>query len=304
MLYISTRSKIDSFTAYRALHEMCAPDGGQFVPMQIPVLGGEEIADLKNCTFSHNMATVLNLFFSASLNEWDLEFAVGRNPVKMQEAGLKAHVAEMWHNHEKTYRCFQTSLLSLLGVECTESIGQWAQTAVKVSTLFGIYGLLSRSGISALDISVSTEDMVAAVYAKAMGLPIDKIICVCWENDPAWDFIQHKEWNANAPTTCASILEGLIFSRLGREEAVQFADCIRNRKTYRVQEENFAAFDDLYAVAVSDRRVSSVVNSVNRSSGYNISDDAAFTFGGLQDYRARTGESKDTLLLSSEKPKK
>ena len=58
------------------------------------------------------------------------------------------------------------------------------------------------------------------------------------------------------------------------------------------------------SVVVGESRVPDVINSVNRSCGYAISKDAAFTFGGLQDYRARTGASCETLLLSMEKPGK
>ena len=36
MLYITTRNNYDAFTAYRTLGEGRGPDGGLFVPFQMP----------------------------------------------------------------------------------------------------------------------------------------------------------------------------------------------------------------------------------------------------------------------------
>lgn len=43
MLYISTRNKSDSYTAHRALHEDRTPDGGLFMPMQVPSFDKQQI---------------------------------------------------------------------------------------------------------------------------------------------------------------------------------------------------------------------------------------------------------------------
>ena len=80
MLYISTRSKIDSFTAYRALHENCAPDGGAFAPMQLRKFGSDEIELLLRSSFNDAVSTILNYFFSTKLSGFDLDFSIGRMP--------------------------------------------------------------------------------------------------------------------------------------------------------------------------------------------------------------------------------
>lgn len=46
MLYVTTRTKQDTFTAARALSEDRAPDGGFYVPMRLPRLDRREIKKL------------------------------------------------------------------------------------------------------------------------------------------------------------------------------------------------------------------------------------------------------------------
>ena len=67
MLYVSTRSKTDSFTAHRVLHEAAAPDGGMYAPFRFPHLNNMQLQQLQTASFSENVATILNLFFSADL---------------------------------------------------------------------------------------------------------------------------------------------------------------------------------------------------------------------------------------------
>ena len=52
MLYVSTRNRMDTYTAYRALHEKNAPDGGKFVPFQLVAFDAGEIEQLKQYALS------------------------------------------------------------------------------------------------------------------------------------------------------------------------------------------------------------------------------------------------------------
>ncbi len=312
MLYISTRSKIDSFTAYRALHENCAPDGGAFAPMQLRKFGSDEIELLLRSSFNDAVSTILNYFFSTKLSGFDLDFSIGRMSAILQDAGHKTVVAELWHNLTSSYSCYEKSVMELLGV--TENpYSNWSRTAIACATLFGLFALAHKDGYTGLDVAISAEDMIFACgarYAKQMGLPVGKIICVCSENNPVWDLVQRGEIvntalsqmkNKDLPIS----LERLMYLALGREESAFFTNALNTKRSYSISEDLLPiAFGDMYSVVVGESRVPDVINSVNRSCGYAISKDAAFTFGGLQDYRARTGASCETLLLSMEKPGK
>ena len=82
-MYLSTRNKTDSFTAHRVLHSGNAPDGGMFLPMQIPELDEFVLSDYEHMSFSEVTASILNLFFGTNLSGWDVDFAVGRQAVEL-----------------------------------------------------------------------------------------------------------------------------------------------------------------------------------------------------------------------------
>ena len=46
MLYATTRSKMDTYTAHRALHDDRSPDGGFFVPFKMPFYDKNQLAEL------------------------------------------------------------------------------------------------------------------------------------------------------------------------------------------------------------------------------------------------------------------
>ena len=67
MLYITTRNKTDSFTSHWVLREQNPAQGGHFLPIRFPVSSPEEIAELKDKSFSQTVAIYLNRFFSVNI---------------------------------------------------------------------------------------------------------------------------------------------------------------------------------------------------------------------------------------------
>ena len=307
MLYLSTRNKTDSYTSYRALHCETAPDGGLFVPFRLHTFTEEKIAELGNMSFGEAVSEILNYFFSAQLTGWDVEFCIGRTPVKTESAGYKAEVAELWHNHTGKYSAIKEILYGRLCGASKLPAG-WASVAIDIAVLFGVFTLLSQAGETVVDIALQESDcdtVCAAWYARKMGLPIGKILIVSGENSPVWDCVFHGEFSASARNheTAKALAERLIYDVYGYEETALYLDCVSAKKQYRISEEKLPELNNgLYVSAVGANRADSVKSSVKRSNGYNISRDAAVCFGGLQDYRANTGESKNTLLLSTVKP--
>ena len=58
----------------------------------------------------------------------------------------------------------------------------------------------------------------------------------------------------------------------------------------------------MFAAVVSGDRVSSVISNVQRTSNYILGPVSALGYGGMQDYRAKTGESRPVLLLAERSP--
>ena len=81
MLYATTRSKTDTYTAHRTLFEDRAPDGGFFVPFRMPNV---DIQSLKENSFSEAVAEILNVFFSTGITAWDVDCCIGKSAAKYE----------------------------------------------------------------------------------------------------------------------------------------------------------------------------------------------------------------------------
>ena len=98
MLYLTTRSKRDAYTAHRVLREGRGPDGGLYIPLRKPAFSEEDIAALGKKRFSECMADILNLLFHTKLTAWDVEFTAGRYPVRLKQLNQRMIMGELWHN--------------------------------------------------------------------------------------------------------------------------------------------------------------------------------------------------------------
>ena len=87
MLYATTRSKADTYTAHRVLTSDRAPDGGLFVPFRMPTV---DIDKTRAGSFGDAVAQVLNLFFSTGITSWDVECCIGNNRYAPQSAACTA----------------------------------------------------------------------------------------------------------------------------------------------------------------------------------------------------------------------
>jgi threonine synthase len=58
----------------------------------------------------------------------------------------------------------------------------------------------------------------------------------------------------------------------------------------------------MYGAVVSGERMMGLIPSVHRTGGYILDPYAALAFGGLQDYRAKTGTHRTALLICDRSP--
>ncbi len=306
MLYVSTRDKSDSFTAYWALNNDRAPDGGMYVPFQLPFYDSAQIEKLRELSFSETVAQILNRFFSARLTGWDVEFCIGRYPIKLAPMNHRVVIAEIWHNPGGSFDYVLNHLYSrICGTQSGESRPSvWAQIAVYIAVLFGMYVELSRSGISSADVVLPAEDSSAALaawYARNMGLPLGTIILGCKDNDPVWDLVQKGILNTNALKS--AFVEQLLSQTLGSELVCQCLQSCSRRGTHQITQEQLIVLNKgLYAVVAGGNRVRSVISSVYRTNNFLFNPLTALSFGCLQDYRSHSGESRNTLLLAIDTP--
>lgn len=320
MLYVTTRNNRDAYTAQRVLRENRGPDGGLYLPFRSPTFSQADIDSLAEKSFNKCVADMLNLLFNTKLSQWDVDFCVGRYPVRLVNLPQRIIMGECWHNPEWNYTRMVRSLVCQIRGEEGAVPSDWAEIGVRIAVLFGIFGELMRSGVASadkkVDISVVSGDFSApmsAWYAREWGLPIGNIVCCCNENGNLWDLVHHgqlrtdvvsiKTDTPDADVTLPVGLERLIFASGGALEVSRYLEVCRRGGMYCPNDGVFSKLHQgLQVSVVSGGRMETTIPSVYRTSAYLLSPYSALCYAGLLDYRARTGESRYAIVLSERSP--
>lgn len=321
MLYATTRSKVETYTAQRALKEDRAPDGGLYIPAQLPSFSKEELAALWEQPCGGVLAEILNRFFNTKLSQWDVEFAVGKELFGLTQMSHRIVFGEVWRNPQGGFGELVQGLTELVSAEAgTVRPGTWMGIAVRVGLLFAIYGELRRRRILSpgdkLDAAVPTADLTAvfaACYARKMGLPMGTIVCCCNDNGGMWDLVCRGQMKLNAkvvPTNTPDWdfavpqgLELMIYTLLGPEECEQFLKIWEKGSTYFLGVEQHRHFrQGLDACVVSQQRLSGVIPNLYRTNGYVLCPYSALVYSGLMDYRSITRQRSLALVFSETNP--
>lgn len=303
MLYLSTGNKADSFTAHRVLRSPSAPDGGLFMPMSIPVQNDIALSAFEQMNSGEIFAAILNLFFGTRLSGWDVDFSVGRQALDLVSAGYKVSLAESWHNPNGTHEYLVQHLYDLVTRDRHSLVlpNLWFRTVVDIAILFAVYSKYCRQEIYTFDVAVGAvnlQQLLAIRYGQKMGLPIQKIILGCVEGDGLWEFVSFGTYQA-ARRVRIPCLEALLWLDFGYTETERYLAAIENKTVYRLGEVALEQFrKDVFVTVVGEDRVRNVIDSTLRTNNYRMDIDTARAFGALQDYRAKKGINKNTLLFA------
>ena len=94
-----------------------------------------------------------------------------------------------------------------------------------------------------------------------------------------------------------------VDSALGFEENRKYCETCRLGKLYSLDPELAAKLrSGMYGAVVSRKRLDGMIRNVSNSANYLLDPAGAFGYGGLQDYRAKTGETRPALILSERSP--
>lgn len=309
MLYITTRNNTDAFTHPRTLTDDRASDGGFYTPFHLPVFSPEQLSSLKNCSFNDTVAKVLNIFFNCGLDAGDVDFAIGRVPVRILPIKYRMIVCETWHNTDSDYAFIAKQLCVKICPE-VQRPSAWMEMAVRIAVYFGIYAqLLAQEHIregDTFDVAVSANcyvDMSAVHYARKMGLPVGMMICGC-KDDILWNLMHRGELpTKNLSFDAIDCVEHFLYCKLGCRSVREFVDCCENGNTYCVSElQRGLLSDGMYTSVVTDNRVDAVISSVYKTNSYVIDSQRVLPYAALQDYRTKAGESKFTLFCADKTP--
>ena len=321
MLYVTTRTDKDVYTAHRVLCQKYGPDGGLFVPFRAPRFTPEQIDGFSRMSFSACVAELLNIQFHVSLTAWDVDLAVGRYPVRLQKLSQKILCVQCWHNTHGLLDRMVEKLAVLVAGSREESLeGDWIGIAVRIGILFGIYGELKRAGIASMevpfDVACVSGDFlgpVSALYARSWGLPVGNVVCCCNENSNLWNFFSHGQLRveSNPVSSCLPAadvkvpenLERMIHTVSDEEETTRFAKCVASGSSYYLPPHFLPNLrQGIYICVVSQVRSLSTISNVYGSGGYLLSPYDALCYAGILDYRARTGSNGYALIFSERSP--
>ena len=274
-----------------------------FLPMHIPVQDDIALAAFEGMTYGETAATILNLFFGTRLSAWDVDFAVGRQAVDLVSAGYKVSLAESWHNPTGKHEYLVQKLYHLAVGEkvSNQTPNLWFRTVVDIAILFCIYSKYCRQEIYEFDVAVETgnlQQLLAIRYAQKMGLPIRKVILGCLDGDGLWEFISYGDCQTNRKEQ-QPCLEALLWLEFGYSEVEVYQVAAQRKGTYRLKNLPLDQFrKGLFTAVVGDHRAKNVIESTIRTNNYQMESSTARAFAALQDYRAKTGENKNTLLFA------
>lgn len=283
--------------------------------MRIPSFERQQIAQLKENSFSQNVANILNLLFGTKLDGWAVEFGIGRYPVKLVSLNGKVTIAESWHNPVWRFDRLVSGAEKAIrqSDQISKQPSDWLKIAVRISVLFGCVGMMMQDDTlpagQTVDIAVSGDDLSAlmsAWYARSWGLPISTIIFCCSENSNLWGFLHRGEFRTDEFRTEPEVLFGLerlIFASLGERETIRFCDACHAGGIYKVESEQLKKLRaGIHVSVVSEKRMASTIPNLYKTTHFIASPYTALAYSGLIDYRAAAGENRPALILSEESP--
>lgn len=159
-------------------------------------------------------------------------------------------------------------------------------------------------------------NILAAYYAKNMGIPIAKLICASNENKVLYDFFQTGTYDRNREfvlTTSPSMdilissnLERLIY-KISGEDARKDADLMTELKTkgsYAITGEMKANLADFAAGYATEEQVAKTIHDIYEDTGYVMDTHTAVAATVYKAYREDSKDDRKTVIASTASPYK
>ena len=157
-------------------------------------------------------------------------------------------------------------------------------------------------------------NILAAFYAKNMGLPIDKLICASNDNKVLYDFFRTGTYDRNREfvlTTSPSMdilissnLERLIYRIAGNDadKNRELMSALTGNGKYEITEEMKAQLADFYGNFASEAETAAEIRRLYERGGYVIDTHTAVASAVYGKYVAETGDHKTTVIASTASP--
>lgn len=183
------------------------------------------------------------------------------------------------------------------------------------------YAMLYKNGEikegEKINVTVPTGNfgnILAAFYAKNMGLPIEKLICASNENKVLYDFFTTGSYDRNRAfilTTSPSMdilissnLERLIY-RIAGEDAQKNRELMENLSKcgkYEITDSMKEQLKDFYGNYATEEETARVIKNLYQDTGYVIDTHTAVAACVYEKYKADTKDETKTVIASTASP--
>ena len=159
-------------------------------------------------------------------------------------------------------------------------------------------------------------NILAAWYARGMGVPIKKFICASNINNVLTDFIRTGRYDLNRPfcvtaspsmdILISSNLERLVFELAGRsgEKTATLMKALKEKGSYELDPEMKEALGDFYGGYADDAQTVAAIRKVYQEKNYVMDTHTAVAYKVLEDYRRETGDQTQAVIASTASPYK
>lgn len=170
-----------------------------------------------------------------------------------------------------------------------------------------------------INVSVPTGNfgnILAAYYAKRIGVPIKQLICASNTNNVLTDFFATGEYNRKRPfhlTTSPSMdilvssnLERLIYHLTGNDakQTKEWMDALVSAGSYQITRDMQAELAEFYGAFATEEAVSQTISEVFQSEDYGIDPHTAVAKNVANQYVVATGDQTKTVVISTASPYK
>ena len=159
-------------------------------------------------------------------------------------------------------------------------------------------------------------NILAAYYAKEMGLPIKKFICASNDNKVLFDFFSTGTYDRNREfilTTSPSMdilissnLERLIYKIAGEDSAANaaFMKSLNTDGKYSITEDMKAKLADFFGGYATEQDTADIIKKIYDNCGYVIDTHTAVAACVYEQYKAATCDDTKTIIASTASPYK
>ncbi|MCL2545295.1 MAG: threonine synthase [Clostridia bacterium] len=200
----------------------------------------------------------------------------------------------------------------------------FGRLAPQVAYYFSAYADLLAAGAVApgqrVHFAVPTGNfgnILAAEYARRMGLPVGKLLCASNSNNVLADFVRTGVYDPRRPfyqtispsmdILISSNLERLLFELCGRDEGTvaRWMQALKEGRPYDIGPERLRALHEGFAADwADDQATRDTIRQVWRDARYLMDPHTAVAARALMRYRERTGDGTPAVIVATASPYK